>query len=448
MRILLVTPLLPYPQAANAGPLVMYDHLTTIAARHDVTVATFAGPDPCEWQALADLRAAGIAVRALWREKPSPIMRRWRILARLLPMPDPAEWNELDTSNPSTRNPLLPRSSPVTQLQRRLQQADYWLSGTRPLRTLQFWDPRMQRLIQDVLAEKTFELIDIHDNAMANYRYGRGVPTLFTEHDVRHNSSEEPHRPLSSAGWVQSRIREADLRRWGRYQPIVWRRFDRIQVFSARDAQAICNASPDLIGRVHVNPFGIHLPKAADPSRQENGTLVFVGGFCHPPNVDAALWLAKEIMPLIRVRRPDARLVIVGSSPPQEVRSLRGQDISVTGRVPAVEPYLERAAVVLAPVRYGGGMRLKVLQAMGMGKAVVTTPIGAEGLEVGTQQVPLVIANDPEGIANAAIELLGDDSRRRALGDRARGFIAEHHNWATYAQRLESIYSELVQGSR
>ena len=171
--------------------------------------------------------------------------------------------------------------------------------------------------------------------------------------------------------------------------------------------------------------------------------VVFVGGFGHSPNVDAALWLGAEIMPLLRAIRSGVRLIIVGSCPTKAVHALASDDIVVTGRVPAVEPFLERAAVVLAPLRTGGGMRVKVLQAMALGKAVVTTPVGAEGIAVAGCQPPLAIANSAEELARATATLLAAHDMRRALGHGARAYVTEHFSWAAYGRRLEEMYAEL-----
>ena len=242
-------------------------------------------------------------------------------------------------------------------------------------------------------------------------------------------------------------VREGEARRWRRYQPAVWRDFDRIQVFTPQDAKVVRSLAPELAERVRVNPFGIDVPKQVDPGREESGMVVFVGGFSHLPNVDAALWLGKEIMPLLRMRHPGVRLTIVGSYPPNEVRALSSGDITVTGRVPKVETYLERAAVVLAPIRMGGGMRLKVLQAMALGRAVVTTPLGAQGLATDTHQPPLVLGSDADELANATAHLLASETDRRALGQRARDFVARHHSWSAYADRLDAIHSEVIENS-
>jgi glycosyltransferase involved in cell wall biosynthesis len=148
-------------------------------------------------------------------------------------------------------------------------------------------------------------------------------------------------------------------------------------------------------------------------------------------------------MPLLRNLWPGIRLTIVGSYPTKAVKALASNDVIVTGRVPAIEPYLEQAAVVVAPLRLGGGMRVKVLQAMAAGKAVVTTPLGAEGLSGTRNALPLGIGQTAEEIAIATTSLLASREERHALGRRARAFVTEHHSWSAYRERLETIYAEL-----
>jgi glycosyltransferase involved in cell wall biosynthesis len=403
MRVLVVTPMLPRPDAASGGPCVMHGQLAALAAHHEVTLATFAGPETAEREAIQRLRAARIEVQAVWRRAlRGP--RRWIRRGRL---------------------------------------ARDWLRGCGPLRSLEFREPDMQHLLDGLFADRRFELIQVEDNAMAGYRYQTGAPMVLTEHEVRAGRPVGLRTPRI-AQRLRPLLTEAEWRRWQRFQPAVWRRFDRIQVFTPGDAAAMGRMAPGVAARVRVNPFGVELPPDADPAREEDDSVVFVGGFVHPPNMDAALWLGREIMPLLRAHRPGVRLTIVGSQPPEAVRTLDGPDIVVTGWVPAVEPYLERAAVVLAPLRTGGGMRLKVLQAMAHGKAVVTTPLGAEGLAVEGHQPPLTIASEAEELARTASALLVEDDARRQLGARARAFVARHHSWAAYQQRLETLYGELM----
>jgi glycosyltransferase involved in cell wall biosynthesis len=201
--------------------------------------------------------------------------------------------------------------------------------------------------------------------------------------------------------------------------------------------------APELLDRVRVNPFAIEPPAQADPTG-EDGLLLFVGNFAHPPNVDAARWLVDDIMPRLRARDAGARLLLVGAGAPGEIRARAGSDVEVLGEVPSVAPFLEAAAVVLAPVRIGGGMRMKALHALASGKALVTTSRGAEGLVVSGVEPPFLVADEPEAFASLAAELLRDAGRRRALGARARAFVLEHHSPAAYCRRLEIVYSELV----
>ena len=397
----MVTPMLPHPGAVGGGILVMYAQLAGLTARHQLTLATFAGEDPAERRAIDDLRASGVNVSYIWRSWPASVV--WR---------------------------------------RRFRDGIGWLRGGRPLRTLHFADPKMQRLLDSLLREQKFDLLQVEDNAMGNYCYRTQVPSVLTEHEVRYSPAGDREN-RSKENWMRRRLSEAEQRRWREYQPNGWRRFDRIQVFTSRDAAAIGMMAPDVADRVRINPFGVDVPAVADPKREQPDEVVFIGGFGHPPNVDAALWLGNEIMPLLRSLRPGIRLSIVGSYPTNAVRALACDDIIVTGRVPEIEPYFERAAVVLAPLRLGGGMRVKVLQAMAMGKAVVTTPVGAEGLWVPGCEPPLVIAEDAKGIARATSALLGEEETRHALGLRARAYVKAYYSWSAYCDRLEAIYQEL-----
>jgi len=243
--------------------------------------------------------------------------------------------------------------------------------------------------------------------------------------------------PRAPGRWIAWGVAEADWRRWPRYELSVWRGFDALQVFTARDARSLGAIAPQLAGRVHVNPFAIAVPDAeAVPA--EPGTVVFLGNYTHPPNVDAALWLGREIMPRLRERHPGARLALAGAQAPAEVLALAGDDIAFLGAVPDAEALMRRSAVVLAPVRIGGGMRMKVLHAMALAKPVVTTTRGAEGLDVAGRRA-VAVADDATDIARATADLLADPAAAARLGAAARAYVLEHHTPAAHAQRLERV---------
>jgi glycosyltransferase involved in cell wall biosynthesis len=218
----------------------------------------------------------------------------------------------------------------------------------------------------------------------------------------------------------------------------VWQPFDAVQVFTARDAASLSLIAPELADRVHVNPFAIGVPEL-DPVPVEPGTVVFLGNYTHPPNVDAALWLAREIMPRLRALHPRVRLALAGIHAPREIRSLAGPDIAILGAVADAEGLMRRSAVVLAPVRIGGGMRMKVLHAMALAKPVVTTARGTEGLDMQGLAPPLAIADDAEGIAQATARLLDDPAAGERLGAAARDYASQHHAPSAYTDRFEAV---------
>jgi glycosyltransferase involved in cell wall biosynthesis len=166
--------------------------------------------------------------------------------------------------------------------------------------------------------------------------------------------------------------------------------------------------------------------------------LVFSGSMDWLPNEDGMLYFVHEILPLIRQQEPSVTVTIVGRSPtPSVARLASDAGIEVTGRVDDVRPYLAAAAVYIVPLRIGGGTRLKIFEAMSMGKAVVSTTVGAEGLPV-TAGEHLRLADDPDEFAGAVVHLLRSPIERAQLGTRARHLVATTYDWAAAATELET----------
>jgi glycosyltransferase involved in cell wall biosynthesis len=163
--------------------------------------------------------------------------------------------------------------------------------------------------------------------------------------------------------------------------------------------------------------------------------------------VDAALWLAHEVLPRVRRRVPDAHLRLAGIHAPSAVRALASPSVEVLGMVDDADAFLRRHAVVAAPIRTGGGMRMKVLHAMALGTAVVTTPLGAEGLSF-HDPPPLAIADNEDELVTAIARLLLHEQERRALGARAREFVQANHSPAATARRLEAVYASVIEARR
>ena len=158
------------------------------------------------------------------------------------------------------------------------------------------------------------------------------------------------------------------------------------------------------------------------------------------PNVDAVLWFVQRVLPRVRAELPGAHFVVVGQHPHRRLDPLR-EDPAVTlpGWVEDTRPYIARAAVYVAPLRVGGGTRLKLLEAMAMGKAVVATRLGAEGYPV-TDGGELLLADTPADFAAAVVALLRAPERRAALGRVARAFVEQRYDWRVIVPRVEAVY--------
>jgi len=406
MRILLVTSMVPDADGIGAIPKLLAAELEGLRAHHEVTLVTTFGEDPGQAEAAAQLTRSDLDFHVVDRRRSLSAARRWRVRAEL---------------------------------------AASWLSRPWPWRVV-CGAAGVQPLIDRVAAERSFDVVAVEDNPMAVLRFPAGVPVVFTEHEAIRAPADQWRAP-DGGERLRRALRARDWRRWDTFLPEIWKRFGLLQVFCEADAEAVRRLAPALEPRVRVNPYGMVLPAAADPSRTVADTVLFTGTFAHLPNREAALWLGREIMPAVRAQRPSARLRIVGRTPPPEVLELAGPGVEVVADATEMRPHLEQAAVIAAPVRSGGGMRMKVLEAMALGKAVVTTGLGAEGFTSFPDAPPLAIAEGSEEIAAAIARLLGDDGARRELGQGAREFALRHHTPAAWAARLEAVFEEALQAA-
>jgi glycosyltransferase involved in cell wall biosynthesis len=227
-----------------------------------------------------------------------------------------------------------------------------------------------------------------------------------------------------------------------RYERRTLERFDGVLAVSDADRQTFSGLYPGAIRQpVHVVPTGVdteYFAPAATPQPAPCGShLIFTGSMDWLPNEDAMQYFCRDILPLIRAEQPDVTLAIVGRTPTPAVKRLADEHgVTVTGRVDDVRPYMNDAAVYIVPLRIGGGTRLKIFEAMAMGKAVVSTTVGAEGLPV-TDGTHVMLADEPRTFAAAVVALLRDPNRRRQLETAARALVVEHYDWSAVAGSLE-----------
>jgi glycosyltransferase involved in cell wall biosynthesis len=251
-----------------------------------------------------------------------------------------------------------------------------------------------------------------------------------------------------AAHLVKKAYMREQWRRMRRHEAAECRRFDHVIAVSPQDAE------------VFRRDFGVRsvtdVPTGVDteyfrPSGREARLpheLVFTGSMDWLPNEDAILWFAAEILPRVRARVPGATLTVVGRNPTPAVRALDGAGgVTVTGSVPDVRPYIERAAAFVVPIRIGGGTRLKIYEAMAMGRAVVSTAVGAEGLPV-RDGVDAVLADAPDAFADAVVALLTDPARAEAVGREAAAMVRARYGWDAVTARFAADCEAAVAARR
>jgi glycosyltransferase involved in cell wall biosynthesis len=171
--------------------------------------------------------------------------------------------------------------------------------------------------------------------------------------------------------------------------------------------------------------------------------LIYIGSMDWYPNEDAVAFFADEVLPRIQETVPDVAFSIVGGNPSARVQKLAERErVVVTGRVPEIKPYFAEATVFVVPLRIGSGTRLKILEALAMGKAIVSTTVGAEGLDLRDGE-EILIADEPTAFADAVIRLLTDSELRRRVGENGRARVERDYDWRSIGKKLYTLYESL-----
>ena len=400
MKILFLTPQVPYPPQQGAA-LRNWGLISGLAARHDVAVLSF-------------------------------------LSTRQAPEPD-------DPLSAVCRVETVPL--PARTLRDRVHSM---LTTRQPDMALRLASEPYARHLSGWLARESFDVVHVGGIEMAPYlgviEAARPRPlvvfdNLNCEYLLQQRAFLTDLR--APARWPGAAYSFVQWRRLRRYEAEVCRRADRVLAVSDADAEALRKLVPGL--GVAVVPNGVdtqaYRPEALPrTSNIPEDALVFTGTMDFRPNVDAVLWFARKVLPRVRAHVPSAHLFVVGQRPHRRLDGLRGDPaVTLTGWVPDVRPYIGQAAVYVAPLRIGGGTRLKLLEAMAMGKAVVATRLGAEGYPV-TDGRELLLADTPAEFAAAAVALLRAPDQRAALGRSARAFVEHWYDWRVIVPRVEAAY--------
>jgi glycosyltransferase involved in cell wall biosynthesis len=299
--------------------------------------------------------------------------------------------------------------------------------------------------IRAVLENEPFDMIFANFAFMAHAvpaEFARSTPIVLDEHE---SEGLLWRQYLRQGGIPKRAFALLNLAKMRRFQKTVGGRIAAMLCASDRETGFARTFMPANV-KLWTVPNGVDTDYfvPSPPQERENHSIVLCGGYGVYRNSEAAIWFAGSVFPLVKKEVPHAEFWIVGSNPNQEVRSLaETPGIHVTGTVPDVRPYYGRAAVTVAPYRYGEGTKLKVLEAMASGAPVVSTPIGCQGIEVKDGEHVLIV-NSAEEFARKIIFLLGNEELRRNLAAKARTVIEQEYSWKKIVGDLDPELRELV----
>ena len=355
----------------------------------------------------------------------------------------------------------LPTESPFEQIVSLRKSASYsgWktirgLMGPTPLPILNYVKPDSARRLESVLAQKRFDSVQVEGVHLTSYlssiQRAPGPPPVVI--DWQNIESELMRRYSENTASLPRKLaarRTAHL--LARSELMLLKQGNAHTVVSERERNELLSRHPR--ANVCVVPNGVDVSFFARPPTSANAgnqrpassgsTVVFVGSMDYHANIDGAVWFAREVWPAIAAQHPSLEFVIVGRSPSKEVRALASDRIRVTGTVEDVRPYYACAIASVVPLRVGGGTRLKILEAMAAGVPVVSTTLGAEGLDA-VPNTHYLLANRPTDVVDA-ITQLHDLSTRDRIVQAARAFAVSHYDWSILGSKLYQVHSELVQ---
>jgi polysaccharide biosynthesis protein PslH len=402
VNILFLSQVLPYP--LDAGPKVRsYYVLKHLAQRHQVTLAAFVRATDTP-EAQAHLRTVVTHLVAC------PIRR--------------TAWGEAAAMGRSL------------------------ISG-EPVLITRDHAPEMVALVQQLMAETAFDAVHADQLWMAPFALaaraaansGRRQPRLILDqHNAVHlipgRLAESAGNPLMRYGWRR------EARQMARYEASACLAFDRVVTVTDNDSQALRRLYPNGVApKFTVIPICIDSQTIARQSRADAPGILFLAGMHWPPNADGARWFDEAILPAIRASVPRARFLAVGRQPPESLlRPEAAGFIEAPGYVNQVEPFWARSQVFVVPLRAGGGMRVKILDAWAQGLPIVSTTIGAEGL-IYRHGENILIADTPQDFARAVVSILQDADLAQRLAAAGRDNVEQHYDWQRIYPTWDPIYA-------
>jgi glycosyltransferase involved in cell wall biosynthesis len=313
----------------------------------------------------------------------------------------------------------------------------------------------MHATLRQLVKEGAFEVVHADQTSMAQYAlYAKSqIPNLRSRQTVgllldAHNALYRIPERLAAheRSPVKRPLLQREARALMRYEAGLWKRFDHVVFVADLDRQALQTQIPiDNLDSTTIPICVDPEEQALIPRVQYPRTITHLGTMFWPPNIEGVLWFAYEVLPHVLAQVPEAQFVIIGKNPPEEIRALALQNpnIQVTGYVANPVPYLAETAVFIVPLRSGGGMRVKIPDAWCWGVPVISTSIGAEGIDAQHGSNAL-IADTPEDLAEAVVRVLRNPTLGERLRQNGRRWVEERYNWRQVYSRWDEVYERLA----
>ncbi len=321
-----------------------------------------------------------------------------------------------------------------------------------PISIQKYCSKKMRRALGELVRSGNFDLIHFDHLHMGQYReYINGLPCILDEHNVesiilKRCSAIEP-------GLAKRIVFQSQAKKMGRFEGRIIKKFSKCLTVSEKDRDALSHLSDYPANNIEVISNGVdtdyfNFNNSHFREQPLDDTLVFTGSMDWLPNSDAVEYFCNKILPLIWKVKTDVKFCVVGKNPSKRIANLSKRDkrIIVTGEVDDVRTYMAGAKVFVAPIRIGGGTRLKILEAMAMRKAVVSTTVGAEGIAY-TKDHDIILKDSPKEFADYVLMLLENSEKRNSLGEAGRKLVCEKYDWKIIAEKLNAVYQEVINES-
>ncbi|MBI5472062.1 MAG: glycosyltransferase [Ignavibacteriae bacterium] len=314
-----------------------------------------------------------------------------------------------------------------------------WLLLTGRSSYRRFYSWKMQRAIDQLVKEEQFDLIHCCTTMLGYHKFPRHIPLVGDTHNVEYDAVYRAYKQTSSFVkpyfyWEYLRVKQEELQNCEPFHVMI--------ATTQQDYKKFRAVLPNK--KIHIIPNGVDLAFFQNQKvKEEERTLVFTGLMSYYPNNHGILYFLDEIFPLILEQAPDAKITIVGAEPPKKLQRRASDNITVTGFVDDVKPYFARGQVFVIPLKIGGGIRGKALEAMAMRRPIVSTTLGCEGINLKHEDSAL-FADTPEEFAQAVIRMFNEPELRTRLTEKAYRNVLDGYSWEVNGLALDRVYQSLL----